>query len=615
MENKINETINGSVGQIILINSNLININHVDFSKVSVGLTLLYCNGVLVNDSRFIDIGFIGIEVIKSWNITIANNFIDNARKKGVLTVRSRDIQISNNTLLNTFHGIEFDEFSWYSNVTYNTMESSFVFLNITTISEISGLPEEGTGPNMMIFRLSGFFFKNNTINGRPFIIRNGGDCDFSELIGQLYLVGCNSMVIESVNFALTLYYSNNITVLNATFEHTYLDIFASHGIDIVNSNFINNSIFVVMNSIYLNITKNNFYNSEGINIIFSFNITLTNNVIKNSKSNAVNILYTHDILIENNLISNNPGSGINFNGNWWQYDQEKYSYSIFITNNKLANNSLGIYFSDDLNSDLLRIPLKIQNNDIYGNEIGIWIENYYYNGKQRYSGVIENNNITENSYIGIYMQSENNLIYLNLISKNDIGIFLGTGVCWWWCYGASYNIIINNQISDNFKFGIEISNQTSQNTILQNIFMKNGKKSENKLYNHVFEGDQPNLVLNNFWSEWTKPDSNGDGIVDIPYVVGGYAKTCDPFPTTNPSSFLIEPPQAPLFACYPQIMNLINMNHTTNDLVDDYYSASSNFGPDIDQKLIVIGVITLMIAYTTIRYMNSRKNNKIISE
>lgn len=101
------------------------------------------------------------------------------------------------------------------------------------------------------------------------------------------------------------------------------------------------------------------------------------------------------------------------------------------------------------------------------------------------------------------------------------------------------------------------------------------------------------------------------DGLLDIPYVIGGYVKTGDPFPTTNPSSFLIVLPQAPLFTCYPQFVSLINMNHTANDLVEDYYQASSQFGPDIDQKLIVIGVITLMMAYTIIRYLNSNKNIK----
>ena len=35
---------------------------------------------------------------------------------------------------------------------------------------------------------------------------------------------------------------------------------------------------------------------------------------------------------------------------------------------------------------------------------------------------------------------------------------------------------------------------------------------------------------LGNYWSEWTQPDENGDGIVDIPYVVVGITRAKDFF-------------------------------------------------------------------------------------
>ena len=36
-----------------------------------------------------------------------------------------------------------------------------------------------------------------------------------------------------------------------------------------------------------------------------------------------------------------------------------------------------------------------------------------------------------------------------------------------------------------------------------------------------------------NYWHEWVTPDSNDDGIVDVPYIIEGVAENFDPFPRT----------------------------------------------------------------------------------
>jgi parallel beta-helix repeat protein len=119
------------------------------------------------------------------------------------------------------------------------------------------------------------------------------------------------------------------------------------------------------------------------------------------------------------------------------------------------------------------------------------------------------NNNFTSNEVIdnvhGIGIDTDNNLVEFNTISENqEQGIHIG----------GEGNIILNNTISLN-NLGVELISVSTNNVIRWNEFFSNnvgGSQAMDDGVNNTFES--------NYWDDWTGPDTDGDGIVDEPYII-----------------------------------------------------------------------------------------------
>jgi hypothetical protein len=82
-------------------------------------------------------------------------------------------------------------------------------------------------------------------------------------------------------------------------------------------------------------------------------------------------------------------------------------------------------------------------------------------------------------------------------------------------------NKIIKNTISGNV-YGVNIRTFSRNNQIYNNNFINNQIQAtiDGDHAGNLFNLDRP--VGGNYWSNWTSPDSDGDGFVDIPYVFTG---------------------------------------------------------------------------------------------
>ena len=81
-------------------------------------------------------------------------------------------------------------------------------------------------------------------------------------------------------------------------------------------------------------------------------------------------------------------------------------------------------------------------------------------------------------------------------------------------------NILTNNTASNNGWSGIYLYS-SSNNKIYNNNFIGNATQAYvDGGSSNVFNLDKP--VGGNYWSNWTTPDSDGDGFVDIPFVFSG---------------------------------------------------------------------------------------------
>lgn len=233
-------------------------------------------------------------------------------------------------------------------------------------------------------------------------------------------------------------------------------------------------------------------------------------------KGYALYIGNTTDYFVVRNS-SFHHASGLNnppyfFNSGVILYNMQNGTFE----NNKVFSNNLhGIF-----------LEYGVQRNSIVGNDL---FSNYMI-GIYLYSACDHNNimknNASSNAWDGIILQySSYNDVTCNILSSNGFGIELRAA----WYANVTYNTI-----ADNTEYGMNITNMAGGDRINHNNFINNhggGKQARDEVgsnsWNETAEG--------NYWSDWTSPDSNGDGIVDNPYVLDGSAGAKDYYPLAKP--------------------------------------------------------------------------------
>ena len=98
----------------------------------------------------------------------------------------------------------------------------------------------------------------------------------------------------------------------------------------------------------------------------------------------------------------------------------------------------------------------------------------------------------------------------------------------------SNRNLILNNNFKNNSNYGVRIDTTSIGNEIFLNNFINNN--------NHQIQANDNgtnnkwnNSKLGNYWSDRTSPDSEPNGIVDIPYNLSGTSNAKDFFPLTDP--------------------------------------------------------------------------------
>ena len=174
-------------------------------------------------------------------------------------------------------------------------------------------------------------------------------------------------------------------------------------------------------------------------------------------------------------------------------------------------------------------------------------------------TGVTVKNVIIENFNSGVGLNgSSNNTLMGNTVSGCSHGIWLYTG--------SSHNTLIDNTVTSNTLEGIYFHAGSSSNsvagtfatdnnvgisvrfsesnTVTGNTCFDNNNgiyfyiSNDNEIYNNNFKNNRtrqamvlsssgnvfslPAPVGGNFWSDWTSPDGDGDGLVDDPYLFTG---------------------------------------------------------------------------------------------
>jgi len=282
-----------------------------------------------------------------------------------------------------------------------------------------------------------------------------------------------------------------------------------------------------------------------GIHLSYSFNNNISLNRCNHNgegielESSDLNTISYNDCSYNDNMIVNGVNQGIHLSGSSdnlvWNNTCFGGAYGISISggsdrnhligNNFCGNVQMGIYvYNGESDSN------GIFNNTCNGNGYGMWLENTIYSE-------ICGNTCDGNGKAGIYVKyrSHDNLIANNTLRDNGFQLesdgytmeFAGHGLAVNGegsdCYG---NMISNNTIEGSRLHGINLT-FSNWNFLFGNVLIGNhGSTSEfDTSCVQAYDGGENSWdtgSFGNLWGDWTSPDTNGDGIVDVPYAIDG---------------------------------------------------------------------------------------------
>jgi parallel beta-helix repeat protein len=364
-------------------------------------------------------------------------------------------------------------------------------------------------GENRDITIIDGNAFGNvvsiyaDKVNISNFTIKNSGNdyYDAGILITSDFCLIGNNIILDNLCGIVLISSSNNMIIdNNIESNKAYgLRIRSYSNSNIIKNNLILNNgydgIFFLWSSNYNQILCNIIHSNDGgISAYYSLNCDFIGNEITNSSSYGIRIKESREININNNIIYKSFYGGIHI----------KLSSDIKVYNNVISEsycdefNGEGIGLRDVYNISLLQ-------NSIVANVDGISFINASF-------CVIEQNNISNNSEVGIYFWSSN----------------------------SRDNIFKKNSIFNNYH-GMLIRFNNSDNIFYLNNFFNNLCNVERDEGNNYWDFER----IGNYWDDYTGEDNDGDGIGDTPYHIPG-GKNWDRYPLMEPWGGN-HPPEAPI--------------------------------------------------------------------
>lgn len=416
----------------------------------------------------------------------------------------------------------------------------------------------------------------------------NGEGSAFSIYIGNTdrHLVIRDCDLFNAVS-GVQLYNAQHVTLLNnSCFGNTYYGIYvlsSDHNVILENSCVGNGRDGICLDESDYNTIANNSCDAndrDGIHLYHSNENALTDNACENNSANGIYLYLSHQNgVLRNTCVAEGQhyfsatigifldcsdsnvivGNGCHHNGDGMKIKDSdstvisdndlsyndgylgvrrgiylEYAYASTVTNNTCVGSSTGIssYYSEGSlivnntcnDNDQNGITLVsgcgvssgvLRNNTCSGNSYGIWMS--WETGTE-----VSNNTIEGNTEFGIYTEyrCKSNAIVDNMLSGNGYGLAL-TNEC-------DGNTVANNTIEGSAHYGIYLSTPID-NLVFGNILMGNNGTSSvhDPLLVQAFDGGANfwnTTSYGNLWGDWMSPDDDGDGIVDLPYLIDGGA-------------------------------------------------------------------------------------------
>ena len=458
------------------------------------------CFDITIEDQK-INSSYSGIYIGYCGNGNITNNIISN-NSYGIRICDSSGFNISENTISNTFSGVSFDKSD--NNIIFGNKitgsDYGIYLINAKGNIVISNLFSENY-EGIHISNCDGNTILNNTISG------------FDE---GIHIFASNSQYLKN----------NTITDVGITISSPYFKDWNTHDIDF--SNTVNGKpVYYLKNQSSASIPTD-----ISQLILANCSDMIVKDLIINNTSDGIQIGFSSNITLTNNTISN---------GRYGIYIQ--YSDFNNIKNNYVQKNRWGILLYTANDNNLI-------NNTLYDNiQQAIYI---------RYSS--NRNNISYN-YVkdngeGINIQdSDNNTIIRNIIDGVAIGIQLRS---------SAGNLVYANIVKSHWLSGISIVFGSSNNTIHHNSFINNDDqvRLDPDCLNNIWDDG---MGEGNYWDDYTGLDDGSGGRI----AGDGVGDTEIPHPNIDQGYGYFQLDNYPLMEPYPDIYPpQIQLNFPSNNSI-----------------------------------------------
>ncbi len=350
-------------------------------------------------------------------------------------------------------------------------------------------------------FALSDAVSGGNGSESDPYLIE-GWDIDASSASSGILIQNTSArFIVRSCSIHDAGLYDAGILLLNCTdgllMDNTCLR--DSYGIYLANSDDIT-------------LSGNNCSNGDwGVYLESSSNCNLINNSCWNN-TYGMGLLSSSNDTLSDNICNSNNQWGMGLFG----------SSDNALSGNLCSDNAVGIALGESNNNTLSANNCSMN----IGDGIGTYLS---------CNNTLYNNNCSSNAVDGIAFDSgsDNNTISANNCSSNGhSGIQL---------YSCSGNVVIWNQMYSNSGFGVFLDAGCLRTAVFQNTFFENNGTGTTFDPGHVQACDigadnwwNSSDGFGNYWSDWTTPDADHDGIVDQAYDIAGSAGARDFYPMTT---------------------------------------------------------------------------------
>lgn len=527
---------NNSVG-VFLSDTENSTIENVTVSSIDRGIHLSYSNSNILTNNTTNSNNTYGIFLNNSQNNTLTSNTASNNSHGISLSFSTNNTITDCNSTDNDGDGINLYNCSNNTLTNNNTLNNSRYGIYISSSSSTNTLTGNVSNNNsygIYIISGSGNTLRGNSMSGNQYNFYVQGwqssdfyhDVDMTNMVegkSIYYLVNEVGGIYDSTTAGdAGVFYAidcNNITIKDLTpASNNYAGVY----------------LFGTENSTIENVTISN--SSQGIRVEQSSNNTLISNTVNSNVYDGIYLYHSSS----NTLISNIANS--NYNG----INVSNSNGNTLISNTANSNNYVGIYLAFGSSNNTLTgntaesngygiaLTVNCSNNTLTNNTANSNI-NF---GISLYNNCIDNmliSNTVSNSRYGYYIYHSNgNTLTGNSANSNNYGI---------WIRNSSDNTLSDNTANSN-SYGIYVSdyfNYSSNNLIYNNNFINNTTQAR------VVGGSTGNVFNlskaeggGNYWNDWTSPDGDADGFVDVPYVFNGGQ---DNLPLVSPVVLETEPP------------------------------------------------------------------------